>query len=69
MARTKLKPALLVIELFGIRPLATDLDCSPTTVLRWRKGGEVPGKWHKKLLELAKKREIALTAEELVYGR
>lgn len=67
----KLNPAELVIQLFGFRPLAADLKCSPTTVWRWLnlQGGEVPVRWHKKLLALAKARGLKLTAEELVYGR
>lgn len=77
MAKKKFTPAELVIDLFGIRPLAADLaaetggTCSPTTVLRWRDrdGGEVPGRWHKPLLALAKQRRTRLTAEELLYGR
>lgn len=72
MAR-KLKPADLVIELFGIRPLATDLKCSPTTILRWRNSptlaGEIPGQWHKPILALAKARKTPLTADDLLYGR
>lgn len=64
-------PAEVVIELFGIRPLAAELSCSPTTILRWRDDpkGLVPSRWHGKLLDLAKRQKVSLSPDMLVRGR
>lgn len=63
-------PAEVVIDLFGIRPLARELDVDPTTVIRWRSGdGLVPAAYHVPLLDLAKRDGEKLTANDLVYGR
>jgi hypothetical protein len=75
MARKKrLTPAEVVIDAFGIRPLATALGAAPTTIMRWRDSktlaGDIPGKWHAPILELARiERRRDITAEVLVYGR
>ena len=73
MASSKHKqtPAEVVIELFGIRPLAAELQCSKSTIMRWRDSdaGLVPSQWHKPLLELARAQGLRLTAEDLVNGR
>lgn len=68
---SKQTPAEVVIELFGIRPLAGELSCSPTTILRWRDdpNGLVPSRWHGKLLELAKRQKVSLSPDMLVRGR
>ncbi len=64
----KQTPAELVIEQFGIRPLARMLGIEPSTVLRWRelKGGFVPSQHHVKLIQMS---GDEITAEDLVFGR
>lgn len=66
----KLTPAEVVIEIFGIRPLARELNVDPTTIVRWRSGGGlIPSQYHKPLLELAQRDKQKLTPEHLVNGR
>ena len=62
----KKTPTELVIELFGVRPLARMLDVSPTTVLRWRESERVPSEHHVKLIQMS---GGELSAEDLVFGR
>lgn len=60
-------PAEVVTSKFGVRPLARKLGCTPSCVVRWEtRGGQVPQKWHKDIIELAKGE---ITAEDLIYGR
>lgn len=69
-------PADIVIARFeGVRPLARLLKKDPSTIHRWRmpadKGGldgRVPSAVQVKLMELARERGIALTADELING-
>jgi transposase-like protein len=69
-------PADIVISRFqGVRPLARLLGKDPSTIHRWRKpaakgglNGRVPSAAQVRLLELAKERGVALTAEELING-
>jgi hypothetical protein len=80
MPKKKLTPAELVIRRFGgVRPLARELDKSPSTISLWRSrhSGKIPNRsetlgdpkgTHIRLLELAKKRDIPLTADELING-
>lgn len=72
-----MSPAELVIELFGgVRPLARVLGKNPSSVSRWvkhskryKKFGAVPTSMQAELLDLAKKRGLMLTAEELMRGK
>lgn len=69
MARKPLStPTETVITLFGgIRPLARDLDCSPRAILQWRhRGGRIPAKWQRPLLDLARTKGKRLRAEDLI---
>lgn len=79
MAKKKLTPADLVIKRFGgVRPLARELNKNPSTISLWcsRHQGKIPNRsangdpkgTHIKLLELAKKRSIPLTPDELING-
>lgn len=69
-------PADIVITRFGgVRPLARLLGKDPSTIHRWKmpasKGGlngRVPSSVQLPLLELARQRGIALTADELING-
>jgi hypothetical protein len=67
----KKTPAQVVIDTFGVRPLAADLACSKSTIMRWRDSerGLVPSRWHKPILMLAKKRGADITPDVLVNGR
>lgn len=62
------KPADVVIDLFGVRPLARVLDVTPGAVAHWRDSGLVPSKYHERLMTLAKQRKVKLTTDMLVYG-
>jgi hypothetical protein len=79
MSRKKLTPADLVIRRFGgVRPLARELGKNPSTVSLWtsRHQGKIPNRsangdpkgTHVRLLELAKRKSIPLTADELING-
>lgn len=62
----KQTPADVVIERFGIRPLARELGINPSTISRWRESGFVPAVHHVRLIEMSDNR---LTASDLVFGR
>lgn len=64
----KKKPANVVIDLFGVRPLARKLDLSPGAVSKWQDSGLVPSKYHERLLEIAREMRLRLTADMLVSG-
>lgn len=70
VAAKKMTPAEVVIHEFGIRPLARDIEVDPTTIVRWRNsdGGLVPSNYHVPLIELARRQQKKLTAEELIFG-
>jgi len=69
-------PADIVISRFeGVRPLARILGKNPSTIHRWRmpaaKGGldgRVPSAVQARLMEIARERGVALSAEELING-
>lgn len=71
-----MSPADIVIARFdGVRPLARLLGKDPSTIHRWRmpaaKGGldgRVPSAVQVRLLDLAKERGVALSAEDLING-
>lgn len=72
MSRRKhLTPAEVVINEFGVRPLARELETDPTTIMRWRStgGGLIPSRYHIPLLDLARKQGRTLTETDLVHGR
>ncbi len=70
-------PASLVISAFGgVRKTARALGVRPSTVCRWRmpreRGGmegNVPSSAARKILRVARERGLALTAEDLLFGR
>lgn len=67
-----LPPAKLIILLFGgVRPVSRLVGIAQSAVSNWQKSEDqgVPRKHHVKLLDLAKQRDIILTAEDLVFGR
>lgn len=72
----KLTPANLVVARFGvgIRGLGRLLEQDPSSISKWIvREGKIPnssrkGDTHKRLLELARKRKIPLTADELING-
>ncbi|MCZ6501872.1 MAG: YdaS family helix-turn-helix protein [Gammaproteobacteria bacterium] len=60
-------PAQIVIDTFGLRPLARTLDVYPSTVARWKTGkGLVPARYHTRLIKLA---EGKISTHDLIYGR
>jgi hypothetical protein len=64
---SNLSPAEVVIEMFGVRPLAKSLGIAPSSILRWReREGRIPGKYHVELIEMSKGR---LSADDVVFGR
>lgn len=72
MGRAKhLTPAELVIDLFGIRPLAAELQCSTTSIQRWRasEGGKINPHYQPAILDLARRQGVTVSAEELINGR
>lgn len=67
-------PADRCIEAFGgVRALARALDRNPSSVVRWRKpkdeggsAGAVPSGLQGQILDIAKERGLALTAEDMI---
>lgn len=65
----------MIARFDGVRPLARLLGKDPSTIHRWRmpaaKGGldgRVPSAVQVRLLDLAKERGVALSAEDLING-
>lgn len=50
----------------SIKQMAADLDQVPDTVYRWRKKGVIPPHVWPELIERAAKREVLLTATQLM---
>lgn len=63
-------PAQIVIETFGIRPLARDLGINKSTIVRWRSKlkGRIPHCYHHHLIALARSQKRRLTMDQLLYG-
>ena len=69
-----LTPVEITIRAFGSgRKLALALGLDPRYVYRWRApadkrggGGQIPQRFHRKVLELARSRRLDLTAEDLI---
>ena len=72
MARScDVTPLEYVIQLFGgVRPLARQLNQTHVSVINWKKShkgaGLVPTHVQGRLLELARRRGLCLTAEDLI---
>jgi hypothetical protein len=70
-------PALFAIRTFGgVRVLARAIGRSPANVSRWHQpkergghGGKIPTSMMAKILKVAQKLELDLTAEDLILGR
>jgi hypothetical protein len=61
------KPAEVVTQELGVRPLARQLGIAPSTVGKWKeRTGGIPSVYHKRIIELAEGR---ITADDLVFGR
>jgi len=72
-----MKPAeYLISTMGGVRPTARALGRAPSTVSKWRKsrkeggtGGQIPTMLQPKILKLAAKKKLPITARDLIYGR
>lgn len=59
----------------GVRPVARVLNIEPGNVVGWTKRknvaerGQIPSKYHVRLLEEAKNRNLELTPDQLIYGK
>lgn len=70
MTTTQQTPVELVIQQFGgVRKLARALGRDPAAVSRWQKSGIIPSSLQRKILELATEKGIALTADDIIFGR
>lgn len=69
-----MNPAKRIIELFGgVRPLARELDTDPSVVCRWAlpkerrgQGGLIPAEYQGRILKLAKRKQLQVSAEDLI---
>lgn len=69
MKNKKLNPAAYVIKQFGgIRPTATALGRFPSAVHGWNKRRQLPMAICKKILVIADKNRMSITAENLIFG-
>ncbi|MGI9408424.1 MAG: carph-isopro domain-containing protein [Hyphomicrobiaceae bacterium] len=59
----------IVSRFGGPKKLAGELGIPASTVANWPSLGGVPGKWHLKVLRLARERGVALTDDELLNTR
>jgi len=48
--------------------LATQIGARANAVRMWRRLGVIPRKWQRPLLEFARSRGVAITAEDLIGG-
>lgn len=63
-------PAQIVVTAFGgVRAAARVLCVDPSCVSRWQSSGLVPTSRQRRILELAWKMGIDITANDLVFGR
>ena len=67
----KLTPAEYIVYKFqGVRRTSEALKIAPSTVSRWINGsGNVPSKYHIKIISIAKRYRMRITPNDLVYGR
>lgn len=74
-----LSPVEYVIKILAqgkVVKAAKIIGCDRSTLYRWRGpsgkrgcNGEIPGKMHKKIIEIARERGLDLTAEDILFGR
>lgn len=65
-----LTPAEYVIHVFkGVRATARAISRAPGSVSKWRKNGEVPSAAARRILEVARERNLDITPSDLAYGR
>jgi hypothetical protein len=72
MSNVHLTPSKLAILLFGgVSILAKQLEISKVTVSSWQTRGDggIPRQHHLKIIEVAKRKKIELSPEDLVFGR
>lgn len=73
----QMTPAEYVISVFqGVRATARALGRSPSSVSKWQKpremrgcGGNIPGAAQRLILDLARKRGLDITPDDLINGR
>jgi len=58
-------PQEILARFGGVDALAATLEIPPSTIRNWSAGG-VPGKWHSRLLILARERDVDLSVDELL---
>lgn len=66
MAQEK-RPVGIVVEKLGItaRELAKKLNITESTVSKWKEtGGNIPYKYHQRIVNLGKRKDIEITAED-----
>lgn len=65
-----LSPAELVIARLSVREISFELRLTPSAIYLWRDRppGNVPSSHHKKLLALAERLNVPLSADELING-
>ena len=59
----------VVSKFGGQSTLATSLSIGQSSIAYWVKAGNIPSKWHAKLLSLANEKHIDLTLDDLVGNR
>jgi len=72
MPKVVYSPAEWVIEQFGgIRKTARRLKVTPPAIMYWKNGREglIPSKFHVPILMLARKLEVDVKVNDLIYGR
>ena len=64
------KPAHYVIHIFGgVRATARAIGRDPGAIVRWKYTGQVPSVAQRLILNVAKKRRLDITPNDLAYGR
>lgn len=67
----KLSPAAYVVHVFGgLAATSAALGRDKSTISRWRTGnGRIPGPVRPWVLEVARRKNLPITSEDLDYGR
>lgn len=68
--KKKYSPAAWVIHVFGgVRAAGRAIGRDKASVCIWQRSGLVPTSSLRKILEIARKRGLDITAEDLILGR
>jgi hypothetical protein len=63
----KQKPAIIIKEMFGVRPLARTLGVTPAVIVRWE--DHIPVRYQRRIMELCEDAGVKFTERDMIWGR